>query len=47
MDIPVFSIMFGKAVESQLVDIARLTRGRVFDGKTNLIQAFRSAKGYN
>jgi Ca-activated chloride channel family protein len=46
-DIPVFSIMFGNASESQLSQIANLTNGTVFDGKKNLIDAFRKAKGYN
>ena len=46
-DIPVFSIMFGEASEDQLKDIADLTRARVFDGKKDLIEAFKKAKGYN
>jgi Ca-activated chloride channel family protein len=47
MDIPVFSIMFGAANQNQLDGLARLTRARVFDGKTNLAAAFKNAKGYN
>jgi Ca-activated chloride channel family protein len=47
LDIPVFSIMFGSANRAQLDGLARLTRARVFDGKTDLITAFRNAKGYN
>ncbi len=46
-DIPVFSILFGKASESQLEEIAEQTRARVFDGKTDLINAFKKARGYN
>ena len=46
-DIPVFSIMFGKADEAQLKPLAQLTRGRVFDGRQDLVKAFRTAKGYN
>lgn len=46
-DIPVFPIMFGSADESQLEVIAERTLGRVFDGRENLVDAFRSAKGYN
>lgn len=46
-DIPVFSIMFGDASENQLKEIATLTRAKVFDGRANLIQAFKTAKGYN
>jgi Ca-activated chloride channel family protein len=47
LDIPVFSIMFGDANQSQLNGLARLTRARVFDGKTDLVTAFRNVKGYN
>ena len=46
-DIPVFSIMFGEASDDQLNQLSELTRGRTFDGKNNLIQAFKNAKGYN
>ena len=46
-DIPVFSIMFGDADDSQLKELAELTHARVFDGRTDLIGAFRSVKGYN
>lgn len=45
-DIPIFSITFGKADESQLEQISEFTTARVFHGK-NLVQAFRQAKGYN
>jgi Ca-activated chloride channel family protein len=47
LDIPVFSIMFGDADPAQLDSLAALTRARVFDGKTDLITAFKNAKGYN
>jgi len=46
-DIPVFSIMFGDAESSQLDALATLTHGRVFDGRQDLVKAFRAAKGYN
>ena len=46
-DVPVFSIMFGEASADQLKPMAQLTRGRVFDGRKDLIAAFRTAKGYN
>jgi Ca-activated chloride channel family protein len=46
-DIPVFSIMFGDAKQEQLDALATLTRARVFDGKADLVTAFRNAKGYN
>ena len=45
---PVFSILYGKASDSQLKEISKATFGRVFDGrKDGLEKAFRSAKGYN
>ena len=44
---PVFSIMFGDADETQLEELARYTNARVFDGRENLTEAFRSVKGYN
>lgn len=43
---PIFSIMFGSAQEDQLQDLADLSNGRVFDGRTDLVQAFKSVKGY-
>ncbi|MGN0641504.1 MAG: substrate-binding domain-containing protein [Huintestinicola sp.] len=46
-DIPVFSIMFGDAEDGQLTELAELTNARVFDGRTDLVGAFRSVKGYN
>ena len=45
--VPIFSIMFGSAKEDQLEDLAELTDARVFDGKDNLIGAFKKARGYN
>lgn len=47
MDVPVFSITFGKASSGQLSEIGELTRARVFDGRHDLVKAFRKAKGYN
>lgn len=46
-DISVFPIMFGQASELQLDKIIEITSGRVFDGRENLTDAFRNAKGYN
>ncbi len=46
-DIPIFSIMFGEAEREQLDEIASLTNARVFDGREDLVGAFRSVKGYN
>jgi Ca-activated chloride channel family protein len=45
--IPVYSIMFGNASSRQLQDIAELTSGKVFDGRTNLLEAFKTVRGYN
>lgn len=47
LDIPIFSIMFGDASEDQLQTLADLSHARIFDGRTNLIEAFQSVKGYN
>lgn len=47
LDIPVFSILFGQAVEEELKEISRVSKARVFDGRKDLIHAFRSVKGYN
>ena len=46
-EVPVFSIMFGSADPTQLEELAELTHARVFDGREDLIGAFRSVKGYN
>ena len=46
-DIPVFAITFGAADETQLTPFTSMTFGRIFDGRADLISAFRAAKGYN
>jgi Ca-activated chloride channel family protein len=46
-DIPVFSIEFGDAKREQLEDVSGLTRGKVFDGRKDLVSVFRDVKGYN
>jgi Ca-activated chloride channel family protein len=46
-DVPIFSIMFGDANQAQLNSLAALSRARVFDGKKDLVAAFKNAKGYN
>jgi Ca-activated chloride channel family protein len=46
-DIPIFGVTFGDAEKSQLDALAARTHARVFDGGTNLSEAFRSARGYN
>ena len=45
--IPVYSITFGSAREDELEEIAELTNAKVFDGKTNLLRAFKEVRGYN
>ncbi|HVO39084.1 MAG TPA: VWA domain-containing protein [Spirochaetia bacterium] len=47
LDVPVFCVMFGDASKEQLQEIADLTRGRVFDGRKDLVTAFRAVRGYN
>ena len=46
-DIPVYSIMFGSASASQLDDIAKISNAKVFDGRTNLLEAFKKVRSYN
>ena len=46
-DIPIFSIMFGEASSYQLDEIAKLSNAKVFDGRTNLLEAFKQVRGYN
>ena len=46
-EIPVYSITFGNASEAQLTKIAKLTNAKVFNGKTNLLNAFKEVRGYN
>ena len=45
--IPIYSIMFGSADESELKDIANLTNAKVFDGRKNLMNAFKEVRSYN
>ena len=47
LNIPVFSIEFGEAVEEELIQIETLTNGKKFDGKNDLVKAFRKVRGYN
>ena len=46
-DIPVYGILFGDADDEQLLEISKYTGGKVFDGKTNLLAAFKEVRGYN
>ena len=45
--VPIFGVTFGDADKSQLDEMSKRTSARVFDGKANLAQAFRSVRGYN
>lgn len=45
--IPIYSIMFGDASSSQLNQIANLTNAKVFDGRTNLLQAFKEVRSFS
>lgn len=46
-DIPIYSIMFGSAYQDELEEIAELTNAKVFDGKSDLLKAFKEVRGYN
>ena len=46
-EIPVYSITFGSAEEYELEQIANLTNAKVFDGKRDLLTAFKEVRGYN
>jgi len=45
--VPVYAILFGDASRDQLDQIADATSGKVFDGRSNLINVLRQVKGYN
>jgi Ca-activated chloride channel family protein len=45
--VPVFSIEFGNANPTQLEALTGAFEGKVFDGRQDLVKAFREAKGYN
>lgn len=46
-EIPIYSIMFGDAVEKDLREIADLSNAKIFDGRINLLEAFKEVRGYN
>lgn len=46
-NVPIYSITFGSASEYQLEEIAELSNAKVFDGKTDLLKAFKKVRGYN
>lgn len=46
-DIPIYSILFGSAEERELEELADLTNAKVFDGRKDLIKAFKEVRSYN
>ena len=46
-EIPIYSITFGNASYNQLNKMATLSNGKVFDGRNNLLEAFKMVRGYN
>lgn len=46
-NIPIYSITFGDADVAQLNEIAELSNAKVFDGKTDLLRAFKEVRSYN
>lgn len=46
-DVPIFTILFGQANPVQMEPIAEWSGGRMFDGRKDVVSAFRKAKGYN
>ena len=46
-EIPIYGITFGSADEEELLEISDLTNGKVFDGRSDLITAFKKVRGYN
>ena len=46
-ELPIYAIMFGSATEYQLREITDLAGGKVFDGRSNLLGAFKEVRGYN
>lgn len=47
LNIPIYSIMFGESSKTQLETIANLTNAKVFDGRTDLLKAFKEVRSYN
>ena len=46
-NIPIYSIMFGDADRDELTKIAVVSNAKVFDGRTNLLRAFKEVRGYS
>ena len=45
--IPIYSIMFGSASKRELEPIADMSNAKVFDGRSDLLKAFKEVRGYN
>ncbi len=45
--IPIYSIMFGSASKKELEPIAAMSNAKVFDGRKDLLEAFKEVRGYN
>ena len=46
-EIPIYSITFGDASIAQLNKMVTLSNGKIFDGRSNLLEAFKTVRGYN
>ena len=44
---PIYSITFGSSSEYDLRELAELSNGKVFDGKSGLLKAFTEVRSYN
>ena len=44
---PIYSITFGSSSEEELKELAKLSNGKVFDGKKGLLRAFTEVRSYN
>ena len=46
-NVPIYNIMFGSADKDDLTSLANMSNAKVFDGRTNLLSAFKEVRGYN
>lgn len=46
-EVPIYSILYGDADAEQLIPLAEMSGGAVFDGKDDLAKAFRTVRGFN
>ncbi|MCY2958836.1 MAG: substrate-binding domain-containing protein [Planctomycetota bacterium] len=46
-DVPVYTVLFGKAEDGQMKQLAAAFSGRMFDGRKSLAQTFQEVQGYN